>query len=235
MSPNESVAAGPSDRWRFLFVVMKPSAILLLTAVLFLGCSQTTDFELQAYAGKRLVSGIETYKHFTGKYPDTLSDLVPKYLFRIHTTNELQSKYAKWEYQVITNGETYRLKYEMGNGEVAYEPTNWTMSVRGSKTIIPANQLEYRPVYPLFNIFLNLLELALMVLTAWIVPRKMPLHWGCYIVYTVAAIVVWLGFLIFTSPWWPEPGIGIAMLGFVCWLVGTSLYIPRIKNRLIPN
>jgi hypothetical protein len=138
---------------------MKPSVTVLFIVVVFLSaCDRTTDFKVQAYAGNRIVSAINAYKSVIGKYPTALSDLVPKYL--------LKHKSTGWEYRIVTNGLmiSYSLSYDTGRGGVEYEPTNWFANDEGHRTIIPNNQLEARPIYPLFNIFLNLLELALMEL-----------------------------------------------------------------------
>jgi hypothetical protein len=64
------------------------------------------------------------------------------------------------------------------------------------------------------NIAMNSFELALMISTI-IAPIRLQAVWRRYIVYTLVTGVVWFIFCIVAMFWWPEPGIGVLLLGFI--------------------
>ena len=81
------------------------------------------------------------------------------------------------------------------------------------------------------DVILNLDELALLALTAFIVPLKMRPRWVWYFIYTFAAGILWLAFSMAATIWWPEPGIGTLIIGFLSWIVGSVIYARRIMKR----
>jgi hypothetical protein len=86
-------------------------------------------------------------------------------------------------------------------------------------------------MHSLFNIFLNLVELALMIATAFVVPLKLPSRRKWYFVYTGVSGITWFVFAVVAMFWWPEPGIGVILLGFLSWLLGTVVFIAAHKAR----
>jgi hypothetical protein len=142
--------------------------------------------------------------------------------------NESNHKHTGWDYQVLSNTPvtSYSLRASMGKGVVEYEAPNWVANNEGQKTIVP----DFRIAPSLFNIWLNLLQVALIATTSYFAPSKMRPRWAWYIAYTISAVIVWLAFQVFSSAWWPEPGIAGFMLGFLCWVIGTWIYIDRIRR-----
>ena len=86
-------------------------------------------------------------------------------------------------------------------------------------------------MHSLFDIFLNLFELALMIATAFVAPLKVPGRWIWYFVYTGVSGITWFVFAVATMFWWPEPGFGVILLGFLSWLIGTAVFIATLKAR----
>ena len=80
-------------------------------------------------------------------------------------------------------------------------------------------------MHSLFDIFLNLVELALMIATAFVAPLKMPGRWNWYFAYTGVSGIIWFVFAVVTMFWWPEPGMGVIMLGLLSWIIGTFVFI----------
>jgi len=71
-----------------------------------------------------------------------------------------------------------------------------------------------------------------MALTAVIAPLKLRPLWHWYFIYTVAAAALWIVFTFASILFWPEPGIGVCLLGFLSWIIGTIIYVQRILARL---
>jgi hypothetical protein len=83
----------------------------------------------------------------------------------------------------------------------------------------------------LINIFLNPVELALMIATALVAPLKMPRRWSWYFVYTGASGIAWLAFAVVAMLWRTEPGMGVILLGFLSWTFGTLVFIASGRAR----
>ncbi len=122
-------------------------AFLIAIAILFIGLrimfDRTREFRAQARLGQPIVHAIDQYKEDVGKFPKSLSDLVPKYLNTLpELSNRENHKFEGWEYRVITNQQntTYTVLYYMERGGVEYKPPNWYGNDEGHRKVILKNE-----------------------------------------------------------------------------------------------
>ena len=115
----------------------------MIAALFILPSGRAREFRAKAESGQPVVHAIEEFKIQTGNYPNSLSDLVPKYLRELpETRDETNSKFDGWEYERVTNGarSSYGLRYYMGRGGVEYEPPNWIGNDEGHRAVILSNK-----------------------------------------------------------------------------------------------
>ncbi len=119
---------------------------LLLAMVVYgflLRSCRTWAFRDRAHAGQPIVRAIEAYRKGTGRYPEKLADLVPRYLSATPDLPDTERrKYTGWEYHVVTNADavSYRLRSYLGHGGVEYQPPQWIANDEGDITILLTNQ-----------------------------------------------------------------------------------------------
>lgn len=89
-----------------------------------------------------------------------------------------------------------------------------------------------------FSQFLLIIQLVLLACTAFVGPFVLRARWLGYLLYTVVAGLLWFAYTIaamfFDSKVGNDvPGAGYLFLGFVAWLVGSVIYIMRIRRYKI--
>src|ERR1017187_7494057 len=106
---------------RILLVVVASFLILCVCGILILRLmfSRTREFQAQAQLGQPIVRAIEECRKQRGAYPNSLADLVPKYLLTVpELPDESKNKFSGWDYRTVTNGMvvSYSLTCFMGRG-----------------------------------------------------------------------------------------------------------------------
>ncbi|HEY3852845.1 MAG TPA: hypothetical protein VGO67_00465 [Verrucomicrobiae bacterium] len=64
-----------------------------------------------------------------------------------------------------------------------------------------------------------------MISTAFVAPLKMKHCWNRYAIYTAITGFTWFFFGVTAMFWWPEPGIGVFILGLISWIFGTFIFL----------
>jgi hypothetical protein len=117
--------------------------IVALVIFLHILLDRTDEFRIQAKRGQPIVRAIDSYRKDVGRYPVSLSVLIPKYLSQMPDTSYPSGhKFDGWEYRVIVNLDdtTYTLRYYMGRGGVEYEPPVWYGNNEGSRKVLIRNR-----------------------------------------------------------------------------------------------
>ena len=103
---------------------MKRILALFLVYIFVLGlggCSKWSDEKVDESKkrGDRIIAALENYRNEHSAYPNSLNDLMPKYLKSIEPP---VAGNCKWRYDTYEDGKAFRLIFE---DETPDEPTGW--------------------------------------------------------------------------------------------------------------
>jgi predicted membrane channel-forming protein YqfA (hemolysin III family) len=89
-----------------------------------------------------------------------------------------------------------------------------------------------KPVVSLLGL---LLEIATLVCIAFVAPMKLRPRWKGFIFYSCAVVIVCLGgsvAMMFINSFLKSdvPAFGYLLLGFGAWIVGSIIYVGRIRE-----
>jgi len=92
-------------------------ALAILVSFLCACSRQSTDAEVQATirVGDTIVAALKNYKENNQVYPESLDDLVPKYLASV----PLAARGEEWGYSSFDRGLEFSLSYDWGGNDVA--------------------------------------------------------------------------------------------------------------------
>ena len=81
-----------------------------------------------------------------------------------------------------------------------------------------------------------IVQVLLLAATAFIAPLSLRPRWVTYVLYTFAAVVLWLAYtvaaMVLDSKAGKDvPGGGYLFVGLLSWIVGSAVFLFRINKR----
>ena len=126
--------------WGLLFGIL---ITICVYCFFYLKVDRTPEFRAQAKIGQPIVQAIEAYYKQTGSYPDSLTNLAPKYLGTLPDVADPEhGNVSGWDYHIVAGDKsyTYSLRFYMGRGGVEYMSPNWIGNDEGRRTILFKNE-----------------------------------------------------------------------------------------------
>ena len=140
VQPDRRAAGTFRDLLRTLVVIGLAGASGMVALRLFF--SRAGEFRAKAREGQPIVRAVEEFRRQTGAYPQSLADLVPRFLPTLpELPDRAQHKFDGWDYYPVSNGTStsFRLRYYLGRGGIEYEPPRWIGNDEGRRTVLPSN------------------------------------------------------------------------------------------------